>query len=203
MVHNRIVTMVFAIIIIPYHIYLFRFGCKLNSLFLEDLFIQKVYIGRWLRRSYFRSHRFISYSYFVTSIYYCRIYTQHNTVCKNVRILSLLSMELGSWTEDDRNFVLATWRVGCDWLAGTLNRAVFGLCTLQSNLRAVHTGSFLAKFGTHESELKNSRTRVKPKSRRDSACWNEAVRVSLTRECPWRQLLLRLTQEKMCALIKV
>ena len=116
-----------------YTIYIYlRYGCKLNSLFLEDLFIQMVYIGRWLRRSYLRSHRFTSYSYFITSIYYCRIYTQHSTVCKNVWILWLLSMELGSWTEDDRNFVLATWRVGWDWLAGTLNGAVFGLCTLQS-----------------------------------------------------------------------
>ena len=42
-----------------YTIYIyFRYGGKLNSLFLEDLFIQKVYIGRWLRRSYLRSHRF-------------------------------------------------------------------------------------------------------------------------------------------------
>ena len=36
----------------------FRYGCKLNSLFLEALFIQKVYIGRWFRRSYLRSHMF-------------------------------------------------------------------------------------------------------------------------------------------------
>ena len=35
----------------PSHFYLFRFGCKLNSLKLVDLFAQQVYAGRWIHHT--------------------------------------------------------------------------------------------------------------------------------------------------------
>ena len=91
--------------------------CKLNLLILVGLLVQKV----WIELLQNMPQICIVQLFYHLNLLQQIIHTQ-STICKNVRILSMLSMELGSWTEDDRKRVfymthrlrlLAVWSMRC------------------------------------------------------------------------------------------
>ena len=110
--------------ICSYYLYIFRFGCKLNSLVLVDLFDQKVW-----RQLLQNTPQIYIANEFNTSDYRTGQHWFYECLCLGCIELSL---ELGSWRRMTSG-VYATWRPGSNWTRAVVsNRAVFGLFTLQS-----------------------------------------------------------------------
>ena len=121
---------------VSYYLYLFGFGgikfvgsCRFIYSQVLFVLVDRYWVSHSLATSYWLIE--LSHLKFFDTPYYT------HRILHIIRTGFILSMELNSWSADDRNYVFSTSLVDRNSLAGSLNRAAVRVPTLQVHLQYI------------------------------------------------------------------